>query len=442
VLVNHRRSGKDLDTWNKVICQAATTVGIYYYIFPTFAQARKVIWEGMDKGGRPFFDYIPKCLIEGTPRDDEMKVKIKTIRGDTSATSIIQLVGSDNYDHLMGTNPRFIVFSEYSLQNPKAWLFFRPILAENNGVAMFIFTPRGDNHGKEIYDMAVEQIEKKHSKDWYVERMTADQTWYFDEKGVKVPAIHPDRIQQDRDEGVPEEHIQQEYFCSFNSGNFGAYYADLIEKAEKEKRIGLYPHDPAYSVNTFWDLGFGDNMTIWFGQFIMKRWQFIDFYSNHTKPLEHYVRVLKDKDYTYGSHVGPFDLKNETAQGGGVSLWEQAKMLGVRFETAPKLTRQEGFETVRKLLMTCVFNYATCSRGKAEDNGIICLKAYHKKWDEQRHRFGDSPVHDWASDCADAFRTGAAWIFGRAHSDGVRRVIVPTDWKIDDYVSNGMKMTF
>jgi len=33
------------------------------------------------------------------------------------------------------------------LQDPRAWDFIRPILAENGGLAVFNFTPRGANHG-------------------------------------------------------------------------------------------------------------------------------------------------------------------------------------------------------------------------------------------------------------------------------------------------------
>lgn len=75
-------------------------------------------------------DYIPKQLIENM-NGSEMKIRFKN-------GSLLQLVGSDNFDSLMGTNPQGIVFSEYALQDPRAYQFMRPILAANNGWALFI----------------------------------------------------------------------------------------------------------------------------------------------------------------------------------------------------------------------------------------------------------------------------------------------------------------
>ena len=58
----------------------------------------------------------------------------------------MQIVGADNFNALVGASPVHVTFSEWSLTDPRAYDFVRPILRENNGSAAFIYTPRGYNH--------------------------------------------------------------------------------------------------------------------------------------------------------------------------------------------------------------------------------------------------------------------------------------------------------
>jgi hypothetical protein len=439
VLVDHRRSGKDLDIFNLTITRAAMYPGIYYYIFPTFAQARKVIWEGMTRPpeSRPFMDYIPEGLIEGHKRDDEMKVKLKTVREGVAGNSIFQLVGSDNFDHLMGTNPSFVVFSEYSLQDPRAWDYFRPILRENKGIAVFVYTPRGDNHGKKLYDLADKLANRDKDPDWYCERLTVDMTTKW-ENGKLVPILSQADIQKERMEGMSEEMIKQEYYVDFNVSNYGAIYADLIEKAQLENRIMRdFKYDPNFPVYTFWDIGFSDDTAIWFAQEIRHQWRFIDFYANRLKPLEHYIKYVKELGYNFMAHVGPHDLA-QTTVGTGVSTWEMAARFGIRFDYAPNISKLEGIQCCRKLLQTCAFNIEKCDEGQGADNGLFCLRDYHYKWDDTRKRFNTNPEHGFSSHAADSFRMAATWILGHVYSHTARKIIVPSDWKISDYVSSGV----
>jgi phage terminase large subunit len=128
-----RRAGKDVCVFNLLIRAALRKIGVYYYIFPTYSQARKVVWDSITNNGERFLDYIPKELITST-NSQEMKVYLAN-------GSLIQLIGSDNVDSLMGTNPIGIIFSEYALQDPIAYQFLRPILLANGGWAMFVSTP-------------------------------------------------------------------------------------------------------------------------------------------------------------------------------------------------------------------------------------------------------------------------------------------------------------
>lgn len=191
----HRRAGKDLTCFNIMVAKAHQRRGVYFYFLPTYAQGKKVVWDGIDGGGRRFLDYIPKPLITSKNGTD-MKIEL-------AVGSIIQIVGTDNYDSIMGSNPVGCVFSEFSLQDPKAWQFIRPILTENGGWAIFNGTPRGMNHFWDMYRMGLE------NPSWFTKRLTVDDT----------KALTPEQIDEERRAGMPENIIQQEYYCDFSSSD-------------------------------------------------------------------------------------------------------------------------------------------------------------------------------------------------------------------------------
>ncbi len=212
--IDHRRAGKDKTCFNITIKRSQERVGLYYYILPTYAQGKKVIWNGVDKDGFRTLNHIPKELIIGKPNETEMLIKL--ING-----SMIQIVGSDQYDSLRGPNPIGCVLSEYSRQNPAIWNdILRPILAENDGWAIFISTPYGRNHFYDLAQMA------KDNKDWFYELLTVDDTH----------AISQEIIDEERKTGMPEEKIQQEYYVSFNASiEQQLITADMIEEAINRK---------------------------------------------------------------------------------------------------------------------------------------------------------------------------------------------------------------
>lgn len=185
-----RRAGKDIFMWNLMIRAALRKVGVYFYIFPTYAQAKKVIWQSLSNDGIRFLDWIPSTLIESSNSQD---MSIRLTNG-----SLIQLIGSDNIDSIVGTNPIGVCYSEAALQDPRAYQFIRPILAANDGFAWFVSTPRGKNWFYELFEIA------KHSSDWYHSRLTLDDTEH-------IPLRE---IERERAEGVmSEDLIQQEYYC-------------------------------------------------------------------------------------------------------------------------------------------------------------------------------------------------------------------------------------
>lgn len=212
VLVWHRRSGKDLTALNYMIKEMPKRVGTYHYVFPEFNQGRKVLWDGIDKDGVPFLAHFPKEIIT-SKNDQEMQL---TINGG----SVFQIVGSDKMDNLVGTNPIGIVFSEYPIQKPTVWDFYRPILAENGGWAVFDFTPRGMNHGWKILQQAREDADH-----WFSQVLTVNDT----------DVISQEVLDQEKKE-MPEALFKQEYYCEFleGAGSFFRRVKENIRYEEKE----------------------------------------------------------------------------------------------------------------------------------------------------------------------------------------------------------------
>jgi len=389
VAVWHRRAGKDLFGINLVAVKHLQRVGMYWHLLPTYKQGRAIIWNGFTREGRKFLDYFPRELVA----DKNMaEMRITFTNG-----SMYQVVGTDDVDTLVGTNPVGCIFSEYSLQDPSAWDYLRPILVENGGWALFIYTARGKNHGWRMLEMA-----KKNPK-WFHEVLVAGDKGTRREDGT--PVISDRQIQDERDAGMPEEMIQQEFFCSFEAPLVGSYYGKLMARLEMEKRLRTVPWEPKLNVHTAWDFGIDDETVIWFVQEYGGEVRVIDFYKNSGEGLGHYAKLLRGQvegyermgDYLYGKHYAPHDIEVRELTS-GKSRREAAKEMGIKFKIVGRHEIEDGIEAVRMLLPQCYFDEGHC------EYGIEALKCYRKEWDEQRKTFRTNPLHDWASHAADAFR--------------------------------------
>jgi len=382
----HRRGGKDVTVFNWCILQLLLNPGwTAFHILPTYSQAKKVIWDSSTNDGKRILDYIPKQIIASK---NSQQMQIRLTNG-----SLYQLLGSDNIDSLVGTNPKIIIFSEYAIQSPAAWEYLRPILDVNKGYALFISTPRGKNHFYDLVNMA------RSNKDWFCEILGIKETGVLTEEDIaKIRA-----------EGVSDELIEQEYYCSFNRGVEGSYYGKLIEKAREEKRICNVPYEPRTPVHTAWDIGFGDSTAITFWQDVGGECRIIDFYENHGEGIAHYVKMLQNKSYVYGTHYLPHDAGAGSIQT-GLTLQNKAEELGIKTTILARETDiQVGIESVRSLLSIAYIDQTKCS------HLIKCLENYHKRYNEKTNSYSDTPLHDYTSHAADSVRylANARLQFGR-----------------------------
>lgn len=378
-VVWHRRAGKDLFAINRIACASQERVGTYWHVLPTYNQGRKIVWDGSTKDGRKFLDHFPKDLI-ASKNNTDMRITFKN-------GSVYQVVGADDPDRLVGANPVGVVFSEYSLMDPKVYTLIQPILSENEGWCLFIFTPRGKNHGWKLMEVA------KESPVWYGEVLGVDTTG----------AVPLERIDEDREAGMPEEMVKQEYYCSFEAPIVGAYYANQMMYIQEKGQITNVPWEPTLDVHTAWDLGVSDSTCIWFYQQVNKEIRIIDYYEASGEGLSHYIKMLGGKPYSYGDHFAPHDIAVREL-GSGKSRLETARSLGIRFRVVQRHEVMDGIESVRNILPKCWFDK------EATDRGLQCLRSYRKEWDEKNQTYAERPKHDWASHGADAFRY-LAWGF-------------------------------
>lgn len=388
--IAHRRWGKDDVALHWAACASVDRVGTYWHMLPEASQARKAIWDAVDphKGVRRIDIAFPREMRALT-RENEMMIRFHN-------GSTWQVVGSDNYNSLVGSPPIGLVSSEHAIARPQAWAYLRPILLENQGWALFITTARGKNHAYDMLRTAQADPE------WFAEVSPATRTGRFT----------PEQLEKERrgyhsdygpDHG--EALFKQEYLCDFEAAIPGAYYTRELADARATGRIGDFPWIAELPVFVGGDLGRTDELALWFWQMPGGRPRFIDYFEATGKDVESTVEVLRAKPYRYADPPLwlPHDAKPET-YGAPRSVQRQFKDLGFRSRIVPGKDVQDGIQAARATLRVCEIDADNCA------DGLEALGAYRRLWDDDKHTFDAKPLHDWASHGADGFRyCSIAW---------------------------------
>lgn len=372
-IVAHRRAGKTVACVNDLLdaalrCQLPEPR--FAYIAPFYSQAKDIAWAYLKRFALP----IPGAVAH----EQELRV-------DLPNGGRVRLYGADNYERLRGIYLDGVVLDEFGDVDPRAWSeVIRPALADRKGWAVFIGTPKGRNHFADVWKQAQD------NQDWYSLMLKASQT------GI----VSPEELADARASGMSEDQYNQEFECSFDAAVVGAYYGKLIERAENEGRVGNVPWEPNVPVETWWDLGIDDSTAIWFVQTIGREIRVIDYYEMSGVGLEHYAKVLKEKDYVYSRHILPHDVEVRELST-GKSRWAFLASLGIKGTVAKKHSVEDGINSVRSILSRCWFDKTRCARG------IEALRQYRQDWDDKLKAFKGRPLHDWTSHGSDAFRYGA-----------------------------------
>jgi phage terminase large subunit len=381
----HRRAGKDLICINALALHSMKRKGTYLYMLPYYKQARLVVWEAIRNDGFRVIDHFHPALV-ARKENQQMVIELST-------GSFIRFVGSDNIDSIVGTNPVGVVFSEFSLHKPSAYNYLRPILVENNGWAIFQGTPRGKNTFWKLSRFA------KSNPKWFWRSYDITQTMRHNGK----PIITLDDIEEERQTGMPEELIQQEYFCSWDAGLVGSYFGDLMKAAAIHGRIRFVPYDPKMKVFTAWDLGRDDTNVIIFAQYTGREIHIIQVYANTNKGGDHYAKYIHEQPYVYDTHFFPHDVEVHEYMTNATRR-ETFEDLGIEpIVTIPRMGwtgdgLKENHHIIRQMLPITYFH-----NGEDVEDLIEGLKSYRREWDEKNNCFKETYVHDWSSHYARAF---------------------------------------
>jgi hypothetical protein len=367
VVVAHRRMGKSVAAINHLIKDAVLNqkdAPRYAYIAPTYGQAKRVAWDYLVKYAEP---------LGGTSNISELRVDFWGRR--------VQLYGSDNPETLRGQYFDGVILDEIGDQNPKIWTdIIRPALADRKGWCLFIGTPKGHNHFKELRDRA----EKEDG--WGLLEFKASETGVVDDTELKAA----------RNE-MGEDKYRQEFECSFDAAVEGSYYGQILNELEDKKHMQEIPWEELSRTFTAWDLGMGDSTSIWVAQLVGTEIRLIDYYENHGVGLDHYVKWIKDNDYSKAEHILPHDVRVREL-GTGKSRLEMLEEAGLEIKIAPRMSLDDGIQAVRRILPRCWFNVPKVQ------TGLNCLRNYRRDYDEKRKIFYERPLHDWSSHGSDSFR--------------------------------------
>lgn len=392
VVVAHRRMGKTVSAINQLVksaieCQRERPR--YAYIAPTYSQAKRVAFDYLTHYTRP---------LNAVANIAELRVDFWDRR--------IQLYGSENPDSLRGQYFDGVILDEIGDQNPKIWNeIIRPALADRQGWAMFIGTPKGQNHFKDLRDRAESE------PGWKLLEFKASQTGIVNEGELNAAR---------REMG--DEKYEQEFECSFSAAVEGSYYGKQVNELEAKGQVCNIERDDLCKTYVAWDLGMGDSTSIWVAQVAGQEVRLLDYIENHGQGLDWYVRELTNRGWHKAPQLLPHDVQVREL-GTGRSRLEVLQDAGLDCTVVPRLGVDDGIQAVRRLLPRCWFN------AKATKQGLDCIRNYRREFDEKRQVFYDKPLHDWSSHGADAFRYLAVGMDTQTSSWG-QPLKVNTGWVV------------
>lgn len=391
VVVAHRRFGKTVSAINHLIraaIQCDKPNPRFAYIAPTYGQAKRIAWDYVVDYTRP---------LQATANISELRVDFWGRR--------ISLYGSDNPDSLRGQYFDGVILDEIGDQDPKIWNeILRPALADRKGWCLFIGTPKGHNHFAELRDKAAQ------TDGWTLLEFKASET------GI----LPLEELEAARAE-MGEDKYRQEFECSFDAPVEGAYYGQLLNDLEAQGRFGNVPRDDLCRTVAAWDLGMSDSTAIWVAQIVGKEIRLVDCVENAGVGLDWYVQWLRENRWHAAEQILPHDVEVREL-GTGKSRKEMLMEAGLQITVAPRLSRDDGIQAVRRILPRCWFDNKT-------KNGLNALRNYRRQYDEKRKVFFDHPLHDWSSHFADSFRY-LAIALNETASDWSKPINSNTHWVV------------
>lgn len=380
----HRKAGKDRTATFIESELAFRRVGLYWHALPKYEDARKVIWDAITPDGKRLIDVnFPKAIVKRR-LDHEMKLEL--VNG-----SIWQPVGVDTFNSLVGAFPTHITYSEYPIMNPQAREFLRPALALNNGTELVIGTPRGYNHGFDLWQYA-----KSRPEHWYTSLLTAYDT------GV----LSKEMLDEER-RAMPDELFRQEYECDWSAANIGAILGRYVEAAEKQGRItdDVDFDADGSGIEISSDLGRRHVSAYWFWQPRLDGFALVDYDEESGLDAEEWIDRLKEKlgKRPLKKIWLPHDARAKTFSAKHSAVEQFVSAFGAdRVGIVPRSAmKSHSINAGQVVMRQCHFNKTSCARG------LAALRSWSYEYDHERKAYSKNPTDDWAADGADAFCEGA-----------------------------------
>src|SRR5215469_785791 len=370
--VAHRRAGKTFALINDLILGALECPRPHprlVFAAPTYAQAQRIAWDYLKRQSVPF--------LEKRPNETELSVQLL---GDRK----IYLIGMDNPDSIRGLYLDGAVLDEFAFARPSAYTqIILPALSDRRGWAVLSSTPNGQNHFYDQYLLALQRPE----------------TWTT----LFLPYTATDVIPQDEIDmlraAMSEEEFAQEFECSFTASIIGSIYGRLINQLEGRGQLVDAHYDAEVPVSVAFDLGYSDETALWIYQQKMDGLSILQYHENTRQSVDYYIDYLRSQSFTYKKIWLPWDARAHTLVTGRSIMDQFLRAFPHPItDLAPKLSVADGIAAVRQLLPSCHFTPAC-------EDGIRCLRQYQYRYDEVKQCFSQTPVHDWASNGSDAFRT-------------------------------------
>ena len=211
VVAAGRRFGKSrLAAWMLLIEALQSTSKDVFYVAPTYQQARDILWGLLKELGHDV---------------------IKSAHENTSVLTLVNnrkiyLKGADRPDTLRGVGLAFVVIDEYADIKPNVWeQILRPALADVQGKALFIGTPKGRNHFYEIYKYAETQKDVQWKSFHYSS---------YDNPLIPASEIEAAKI------SMSSFAFRQEFLASFEAASRDIFKEDWITIDEEEPDSGRF----------------------------------------------------------------------------------------------------------------------------------------------------------------------------------------------------------
>lgn len=357
-----------------------------------------------------------KSLIEGKIESLGLggffEVTRDEVRGRNGSLMIfrgMQDYNADNIKSLEGFDWAWV--EEAQNLSTRSWRLLRPTIRKPGSEIWCSWNPRWDTDAVDEFfrganrpdDAICEEI------NW------RDNPWFPDVL----------RKEMERDFAADPEMAEHVWNGGYEIISEGAYFARLIADAEKEGRIGAFPHDPSRPVKTSWDLGVDDYTAVWFWQDDGQFGTVLDYYETSGDGADDVIatalpevfkappweerfkgwtaeaalaQLQRSEPFRYGDHYFPHDLKMREWGAGARSRVETVKALGLtNVRKGAAVGPEERINAARRILPVTRFNNTP-----RVQVGLKRLRRYSRKMNDALGTY-TTPLHDENSHGADAF---------------------------------------